>query len=176
MHMSCARLIYRLLEEFFAPGSELTHRLAVAYTVGVLSPTSEGPPVMIEGSDIAAQVGTVTGWATATEDAKASDTLLGKYGVPHSLTNPTVWGQLPGFTRSLSLGVDQHKQPVLYEGLIASSRVVDGFVRVSEAAGAGFILGFYRMGKDYHMSDMHLFWGCARHHVAEVIRHWHSAS
>lgn len=107
-HSQGGVMVRYILRDFFSEGSALREALAVAFAPGVAAESTIAAGTEISG---VAGLGSSFVWCTTTEDAKAKDTLLGKYGDINSC-NPMDWGPSGA---PVTLGADMGGKPVLYE-------------------------------------------------------------
>jgi len=172
-HSQGSGLLEYLLNEFFSAGSDLLPYLAVCYAPGVLGVDAPDVPDTPRGAWNKMHVGSKAVWCTATWDAEWGNTLPGQCGEGQSI-DPSEWGR--GAAIQI-LGVDEQDKPILYVGLVKAIQVNEGLLGVKASSkAADAILECFRDGKDYHKSDMHLFWDDVRWHCQKCVEYRLTAS
>lgn len=183
-------LCWLLAQRFEGTSAEavaLRARLAGCYAPGIVLPVSQ-LPAAVPLCARPGHVGALALWCCATADAQWEDTLFGALGAAESdeafvIVNPCTWeatrdgskgGKAKGHKHLGALGVLPDGTAALFVEVVASVVANGGLLRLNEATERqAWLLSFFREGgKDYHNSDIQLFWGNIRDNVTAQLEAW----
>lgn len=158
-HSQGSRHAYRLLKDFFENNDSIKSQLVAAYIIGFRTDTCYRT---IPACDSATQTGCIVSWNTYKWGAVSKNEFLGSNCY---CTNPLTWkcdSIYAGY--DLNLGGLPRRFDRIDEG-IADARIKDGLLWIHKPKKRGY----FRVGKNYHVSDYNLFYMNIRENVKHRI-------
>ncbi|MBK9526177.1 MAG: DUF3089 domain-containing protein [Bacteroidetes bacterium] len=158
-HSQGSRHAYRLLHDFFDNNPVLQKQLVAAYIIGF---KTDSVYKTIPACDSATQTGCILSWNTYKWGAKSTNEFIGSNVY---CTNPLLWKCDTSYAgKELNLGGLPRRFDRVDKG-ITDAKIQNGLLWIHKPKKRGY----FRVGRNYHVSDYNLFYSNIRKNVQERI-------